>query len=180
MTLYNQMLCLMNQHLLLCQSKIFMPCLLTPHPVLLQDAEKRTAMHAAAYCGDTECISALVQAGGKVNPKDSQWLSPLHHAAARGHTLALTELLRNNADLMARDKNWMTPFHLAAMNNHVQCAGKGSAPEQVPVTCSQLLFSAVHVFYFFLYIHLISSPLLLLPPLLPFIACLLLLPPFPS
>lgn len=82
-------------------------------------------MHAAAYCGEAECILALVQAGGNVNAKDSQWLSPLHHAAARGHTATLKELLRHNADIMARDKGWMTPFHLAAMNNHVQCAGKG-------------------------------------------------------
>ena len=42
-------------------------------------------MHAAAYCGDAECIGALVQAGGKVNVKDCNWLTPLHYAAARGH-----------------------------------------------------------------------------------------------
>ena len=70
-------------------------------------------------------MSALIQAGGKVSPKDSQWLSPLHHAAASGHEGTVKELLRNQADAMARDKNWMTPLHLAALNNHIQCAGEG-------------------------------------------------------
>lgn len=28
-----------------------------------QDSEKRTALHAAAYRGETECISILIQAG---------------------------------------------------------------------------------------------------------------------
>ena len=32
-----------------------------------QDHEKRSAMHAAAYCGETECLSALVMAGKSMN-----------------------------------------------------------------------------------------------------------------
>ncbi len=88
-----------------------------------QDAEKRTSLHAAAYCGETECVSALIQSGSKVSPKDSQWLSPLHHAAAGGHETAVKELIRNHADPMARDKNWMTPLHMAALYNHIYCAG---------------------------------------------------------
>ena len=35
-------------------------------PPLLQDAEKRTPMHAASYCGETECVAALIQAGESV------------------------------------------------------------------------------------------------------------------
>ena len=31
--------------------------------VLMQDHDKRTPMHAAAYVGDTESINALIQAG---------------------------------------------------------------------------------------------------------------------
>lgn len=62
-------------------------------------------------------------AGGKVNMKDSSWLTPLHHAAARGNVGAVRELLQNQADVMARDRLWMTPLHLAAHNNHVKCAG---------------------------------------------------------
>ncbi len=74
-------------------------------------------------------MSALIQAGSKVSPKDSQWLSPLHHAAASGHGDTVKELLRNHADPMARDKNWMTPLHMAALNNHIQCAGEGGGRE---------------------------------------------------
>lgn len=31
--------------------------------LFLQDSEKRTPMHAAAYCGETECVVALARAG---------------------------------------------------------------------------------------------------------------------
>lgn len=61
--------------------------------------------------------------GGKVNVKDSQWLTPLHHAAARGHNNSVKELIKQMADVMARDKNWMTPLHMAAHNNHLSAAG---------------------------------------------------------
>lgn len=94
--------------------------------MLSQDGDKRTALHAAAYCGDTECVCALIQAGSKVSPKDSQWLSPLHHAAASGHESTVKELIKNHADPMARDKNWMTPLHMTALNNHIKCAGEWS------------------------------------------------------
>ena len=74
-------------------------------------------------------MSALIQAGSKVSPKDSQWLSPLHHAAAGGHDATVKELIKNHADPMARDKNWMTPLHLAALNNHLKCAGEWGGRE---------------------------------------------------
>ena len=32
-------------------------------PPELQDSEKRTALHAAAYRGEADCITVLVQAG---------------------------------------------------------------------------------------------------------------------
>lgn len=68
-------------------------------------------------------LSSPPPTGGKVNMKDSSWLTPLHHAAARGNVGAVRELLQNQADVMARDRLWMTPLHLAAHNNHVKCAG---------------------------------------------------------
>lgn len=93
------------------------------------------------------CVNVYNILGGKVNVKDSQWLTPLHYAAARGHDVsnwdsylskyslssltlfyiyqaAVRELIKNQADIMAREKNWMTPLHLAAHNNHIACAGK--------------------------------------------------------
>ena len=34
------------------------------------------------------CVNVYNILGGKVNVKDSQWLTPLHYAAARGHDVS--------------------------------------------------------------------------------------------
>uniref|UniRef100_A0A4W5M5D5 Uncharacterized protein n=1 Tax=Hucho hucho TaxID=62062 RepID=A0A4W5M5D5_9TELE len=48
----------------------------------LQDNEKRTPLHAAAYLGDTEILELLILSGARVNAKDNKWLTPLHRAVA--------------------------------------------------------------------------------------------------
>lgn len=45
-----------------------------------QDAEKRTALHAAAYIGDPEIVDVLVLSGATVNHKDVKWRTALHRA----------------------------------------------------------------------------------------------------
>ena len=47
------------------------------------DADKRSALHAAAFHGDAEIMEILIsEAGGRVNTKDNKWLTPLHRACA--------------------------------------------------------------------------------------------------
>uniref|UniRef100_A0A8C6K9Y3 Ankyrin repeat domain 28 n=1 Tax=Nothobranchius furzeri TaxID=105023 RepID=A0A8C6K9Y3_NOTFU len=50
--------------------------------VNVQDNEKRTPLHAAAYLGDAEIIELLILSGARVNAKDNKWLTPLHRAVA--------------------------------------------------------------------------------------------------
>ena len=47
------------------------------------DTEKRTALHAAAFKGDSDMVEMLISIGGaRVNVKDDKWLTPLHRACA--------------------------------------------------------------------------------------------------
>uniref|UniRef100_A0AAY5KR67 Ankyrin repeat domain 28b n=1 Tax=Esox lucius TaxID=8010 RepID=A0AAY5KR67_ESOLU len=90
--------------------------------VNVQDNEKRTPLHAAAYLGDAEIIELLILSGGRVNAKDNKWLTPLHRAVASCSEEAVQVLLKHSADVNARDKNWQTPLHIAAANKAVRCA----------------------------------------------------------
>ncbi|ESP01753.1 hypothetical protein LOTGIDRAFT_70175, partial [Lottia gigantea] len=42
------------------------------------DEEKRSPLHAAAYCGESEISDLLILSGARVNAKDNKWLTPLH------------------------------------------------------------------------------------------------------
>uniref|UniRef100_A0A672L4G7 Ankyrin repeat domain 28 n=1 Tax=Sinocyclocheilus grahami TaxID=75366 RepID=A0A672L4G7_SINGR len=90
--------------------------------VNVQDCEKRTPLHAAAYLGDAEIIELLVLSGARVNAKDNKWLTPLHRAVASCSEEAVQVLLKHSADVNARDKNWQTPLHVAASHKAVRCA----------------------------------------------------------
>uniref|UniRef100_A0A667YM70 Uncharacterized protein n=1 Tax=Myripristis murdjan TaxID=586833 RepID=A0A667YM70_9TELE len=90
--------------------------------VNVQDNEKRTPLHAAAYLGDAEIIELLILSGARVNAKDNKWLTPLHRAVASCSEDAVSVLLKHSADVNARDKNWQTPLHVAASNKAVRCA----------------------------------------------------------
>lgn len=48
--------------------------------ITFQDVEKRTALHAAAYCGDAEIVDLLILSGANVNHKDFKWRGALHRA----------------------------------------------------------------------------------------------------
>uniref|UniRef100_A0A1I8JL13 ANK_REP_REGION domain-containing protein n=1 Tax=Macrostomum lignano TaxID=282301 RepID=A0A1I8JL13_9PLAT len=66
-----------------------------------QDAEKRTALHAAAHLDEPEIASLLLCAGARVNNcKDSKWYTPLHRACASKSARCVQVLLdhqRSNA-----------------------------------------------------------------------------------
>nr|AAO15006.1 hypothetical protein [Takifugu rubripes] len=96
--------------------------ILKKEDVNVQDNEKRTPLHAAAYLGDAEIIELLILSGARVNAKDNKWLTPLHRAVASCSEDAVAVLLKHSADVNARDKNWQTPLHVAASNKAVRCA----------------------------------------------------------
>uniref|UniRef100_A0A183TB31 ANK_REP_REGION domain-containing protein n=1 Tax=Schistocephalus solidus TaxID=70667 RepID=A0A183TB31_SCHSO len=86
------------------------------------DNLKRTALHAAAYCGEAEIAELLLKENARVNAKDFKWFTPLHRACASKAPQVMQVLLNRGADRNARDKSWQTPLHVAAINGSVDCA----------------------------------------------------------
>nr|VZI01997.1 unnamed protein product [Spirometra erinaceieuropaei] len=95
---------------------------LAKEDVNILDNLKRTALHAAAYCGEAEIAELLLQENARVNAKDFKWFTPLHRACASKAPQVMQVLLNRGADRNARDKSWQTPLHVAAINGSVDCA----------------------------------------------------------
>ena len=55
------------------------------HPDTHKDLDGNTPIHAAADKGHTDCLKALVTAGGNLTAKDNYGKSPLHMATFKNH-----------------------------------------------------------------------------------------------
>ncbi|KAJ3609681.1 hypothetical protein NHX12_024194 [Muraenolepis orangiensis] len=107
----------------------------------IQDVEKRTPLHAAAYLGNAEIMELLILSGARVNAKDNKWLTPLHRAVASCSEEAVSVLLKHSADVNARDKNWQTPLHMAAGNKQAGRCAQALVPLLSNVNMVKLLLS---------------------------------------
>uniref|UniRef100_A0A8C6KED5 Ankyrin repeat domain 28 n=1 Tax=Nothobranchius furzeri TaxID=105023 RepID=A0A8C6KED5_NOTFU len=128
--------------------------------VNVQDNEKRTPLHAAAYLGDAEIIELLILSGARVNAKDNKWLTPLHRAVAScsevGKPFSFTSdtlpytvnplikagiqlkmvrlLLSRGANINAFDKKDRRAIHWAAYMGHIEVV-KLLASHRAEVAC---------------------------------------------
>lgn len=66
-----------------------------------------------AFCDDTACVKALLDAGADPNICDPNGLTPLHACAVRDNVDAARILLAKGADIQARDASLNTPLHVA-------------------------------------------------------------------
>lgn len=55
----------------------------------ITDVEKRTALHAAAFKGDSAIAAVLLAHGARVNAKDNKWYTPLHRACCTGSEVSI-------------------------------------------------------------------------------------------
>ena len=79
---------------------------------------QRTALHQAAkYKSSVKVVRALLEAGAKVNARDSNRYSPLHFAAEYSSGSVVRALLDYGAEVNARDSHQCSPLHLAASWN---------------------------------------------------------------
>jgi ankyrin repeat protein len=76
-------------------------------------------LHRAAWLGQCEVVSALLDLGVPADPEDSsQQSTPLHIAARNGHANVVEALLSNGADVKARAPYEQTALHIACANGH--------------------------------------------------------------
>jgi ankyrin repeat protein len=79
-------------------------------------------MHAAGYNPSPAVITALVQAGAKVDDRDKDGLTPLLYAATNSSPAVVTALMQAGANVDGKAKYGLTPLMMAAAFNETpQC-----------------------------------------------------------
>lgn len=81
-----------------------------------------TPIIIATRAGHSNCLKALIEAGGDPNMPDSMAESPSHLACKLGHDACLEVLISaGGADLNARSRIGATPAYWAAFRGHDKC-----------------------------------------------------------
>ena len=90
--------------------------------VHLKDNDNNTILHIAAWNGDDELISVIVERlGGDPSANNSRGLTPLHFASERGHREASRVLVNKlGADVNAKDCHGRTPLRIATGRFHFE------------------------------------------------------------
>lgn len=104
-----------------------------------------TPLHVAVMKNHEPIVAVLIQAGAKVNEKDTTTLAtPLHMAALYGRTSIAKLLLQKGSDVNAKMKFGITPLMVAAQFNHpeiVEILLNGKANANLP---DEEGFTALH------------------------------------
>ncbi|XP_053303721.1 ankycorbin isoform X2 [Pleuronectes platessa] len=84
------------------------------------DTEGRSALHAAAARGQTECLSVILSHGADLSITDAAGLNPLHLAAKHNHTECCKKLIQSKSPTDAVDSSGKTALHHAAASGNIQ------------------------------------------------------------
>lgn len=87
-----------------------------PSAVGSRSGDGFTALHFAAFFGQTGAVELLLARGAEVDARGAGWMigTPLHSAVSGGHLDAALRLLDAGADPDARQSQGFTPLHAAA------------------------------------------------------------------
>ena len=100
---------------------------------VLNEGDKRTALHVAAQCGHAALVKPLIEAVADVNKLASPQyffngkrkrtsvlhnVTPLFDAADKGHTHVVMELIKAGADVNQANSEGATPLYHAAQKGH--------------------------------------------------------------
>lgn len=80
-----------------------------------------TALHEAAFRGNTSVIKRLLQEGASVDAKDDYDIQPVFTAAQYGHVECLKILLEAGADANSRATDEATALYIASQENYPEC-----------------------------------------------------------
>ena len=84
--------------------------------------KKSTPLHWAAYTGNTDVISLLINFGAKLDMQETDGRTPLHLAAFEGHEEAVKVLLAAGSDYTYADESQKTPCDVAIMQQYYEIA----------------------------------------------------------
>lgn len=87
-----------------------------------RDAQRRSALHEAAFAGHAEIAATLLAAGADVHARDSQQRTPWLEAACGGHLAMLEKLADAGADRAAVDAGHRNALMLACTADHASPA----------------------------------------------------------
>ena len=82
----------------------------------------RTALHQAAFCGDSALVGWLLHNGAEVNTRTEYGWTPLHYAAAPEDESAALLLIEYGAQVDAVNDDGDTPLHFAATYSKLNVA----------------------------------------------------------
>ncbi|XP_054720102.1 kinase D-interacting substrate of 220 kDa B-like [Uloborus diversus] len=88
------------------------------------DGEGRTALHWAAWRGETEKVKLLLEGGWDTRARNSMLSTPLHEALRRGKEATAEVLLEADFMMDGADRCGWTPLHAAAGGGCVAAIGK--------------------------------------------------------
>lgn len=89
-----------------------------------RNAQKVTALHAAASRGDLEIVRMLLEAGADPNARQEGGFVPLHSAAQNGNVPVAELLLEHGAKADARNDKGKTPAEIAEEAKHPELAAR--------------------------------------------------------
>eukprot|EP00892_Ulva_mutabilis_P004636 jgi/Ulvmu1/2544/UM139_0012.1 len=94
-------------------------CLSAGIDVNAKDKHKRTALHLAAWAGQTEAVRALVSAAGvRVKEPAVDNMTALHFAAQNGHAEVCRMLITAGVPVNIKNKKGVTALHFACSKGH--------------------------------------------------------------
>src|SRR5262249_38395524 len=101
------------------------------------EQDKISALHLAAFLGQSSITERLLRANASVDPLDSRGHTPLFTAAHGNHISTITPLLNHGADIEGKPKNILTrsemvndptqdppltPLQVAVMRGHLEAS----------------------------------------------------------
>lgn len=84
------------------------------------DSEGKSALHAAAAQGQTECLGIILSHGADLSITDAAGLGPLHLAAKNNHVECCKKLIQSKCPVDGVDSSGKTALHHAAASGSVQ------------------------------------------------------------
>jgi len=86
--------------------------------LLAAKGARASALHLAAYLGDTEKLRKLLRDGDDIDSRDEPGFTALHYAALSGKKEVVEFLIDEGARVDAKDSSNLTPLFYAAKNVH--------------------------------------------------------------